>query len=739
MLMRWTSLTRKKINSAESWESSMKYHNLTCLYLLFFPVLIWSEDAYHSALRLQLQNEYNLTDGNWVLNDTEKKNNAAVNLTNVTRKLLTNAGSEPFTEILELKTSARKSNSWDNAARFATTQPVKKGDVLLLVIWMNSIESDDRYNSVVHKFELATTPYTQSLYQSGSIKPGWRQWLLPFQASVDYPAAGSRYQIDMGYMKGTIQIAGVAVINFGTKYKLSQLPISKHHMEYDGREADAPWREAALARIEQIRKGDLTIKVVNKQGQPIRNARVTADMIRHEFGFGTAIATHWFLTSTADAKTYREKLQDLTGDGRSFNMVVFENALKWDAWESDWEGDKNDVVDIIEWLRSNYIRIRGHCLVWPGTAYLPDKINQNLDNPDYLRDVIYDHIFEEAGHAGVQGAIEEWDVINEMIHNKTLENAFGTQDIYKDWLDWAHEADPAAILYINEYSVISSGGQDTATQTAYKTLLQNLITQGAPIGGLGMQGHMGANFTPPEQVLRVFDQFVDLGLRMSITEYDAVGADKTIAADYMRDILIASFSHPGMTNFLMWGFWDGAHWFDDAPIFNKDWTLKPSGEAFIEWVFKKWWTNADGLTDAQGAFTTRAFYGDYKITATVEGEEKDADLKFDRQSGEILLQLDTANTGVNSNLPPRGFELTPAYPNPFNAATTISYYLPVDDHVQLHIYNLAGERVSALIDEKQKAGSYKIGFNADNLPSGVYFFRLAISNAAFDGKLTLVR
>lgn len=713
------------------------------LFLLLIPVvLIAEDDAYHQALKQQLQTTYNLTGGQWVLYDNEKQTNASTQLTNVQKKVLVNTGTEPFTAILELKTSKRGTNSWDNATRFPITQAVKKGDICLMVIWMNSIESDVQNNAVNHKFELASDPYTQSLNQGGDVKPGWRQWLLPFEATVEYPAGspGSRYQIDMGQMKGTIQIAGVAVINYGKTYKKENLPLSTHHMEYAGNEPDAPWRAEALARIEQIRKGDLTVKVINSEGQPIKNAEVKADMLRHEFGFGTAIATKWFTTSTKDAQTYRSKLEDLTGDGRSFNMVVFENALKWEAWDGDWEGTKEEVVEIIDWLRANEIRVRGHCLVWPGTSFLPEKIKQNLTNLDYVRNTIYDHILEEAGYDGVKGNIEEWDVINEMVHNKVLETAFGTQDIYKDWLDWAHEADPNSVLYINEYSVISGGGRDTAIQTAYKALLQKLIAQGAPIGGLGIQGHMDANFTAPERVLQIFDQFSDLGLRMSITEYDASGAEKNIAADYMRDILIASFSHPGMNNFIMWGFWDGAHWHSDAPIFYKDWTLKPSGKVYIDYIFNKWWSNSVGKTDPQGRYVTRAFYGDYEFTVTVDGVEKYASAVFNRSSDEIVIQVNTAATGINdSRAEPQGFELFPAYPNPFNAATTISYHLPKTDHVRLEIYDLAGKRVRTLIDAEQKSGDYSIRFDADDLPSGTYIFRLNTLTSAHVGKLTLVR
>ena len=710
--------------------------------LILASVLLAEEDAYHQALRQQLQTEFGITGGTWVLPETEKQTNASASLSNVTRKLIANTGAEPFAEILELKTTARRPNSWDNVVRFPTTQAVKKGDALLAVIWMNSIESDVQYNTLTHKFELANDPWTQSLHQSGNIRSGWRQWLLPFEASVDYPAgaSGSRYQLDMGYMKGTVQIAGVAIINFGKAYKKERLPFSTHHMDYDGREDGAPWRAAALARIEEVRKGDLTVKVVNKLGQPIKNAEVKTEMLRHEFGFGTALSMGQWLSKTRDGQTYRDKLLDLDGRGHGFNIIVFENALKWGPWESETsEGTKAQVVECIDRLRAENIRVRGHSLVWPGTSWLPSRINNNLNNLPYLRNEIRSRIFDTAGHPGVQGSIDEWDVINEMIHNKTLENAFGTQDIYKEWLEWAHEADPDALLYLNEYNIISSGGQNPGSQSAYKALLRKLLDQGAPLHGLGMQGHMGSNLTPPERVLQVFDDFAELGLRISITEYDAAGAAPEIAADYMRDILIAAFSHPDMHNFLMWGFWDGAHWLNDAPLFKRDWTLKPSGEVFIDWVFNKWWSNSSGKTDAQGIYSTRAFYGDYEIAVQVDGVETYAAPSFNRQTGEMVVQVDTEATEVSGRAEPTGFQLAPAYPNPFNAATTLSYRLPADEHVRLAVYDLSGKQVRTLVDERQKAGSHDVRFHAEDLPSGVYFFRLTTSNLTRDGKLTLVR
>ncbi len=67
---------------------------------------------------------------------------------------------------------------------------------------------------------------------------------------------------------------------------------------------------------------------------------------------------------------------------------------------------------------------------------------------------------------------------------------------------------------------------------------------------------------------------------------------------------------------------------------------------------------------------------------------------------------------------------TKVYPNPFNTVTTIEYSIPKTGKVELTIYDMLGKKVETLVNEKQKAGEYKINFNASNLASGVYFYRL---------------
>jgi len=79
---------------------------------------------------------------------------------------------------------------------------------------------------------------------------------------------------------------------------------------------------------------------------------------------------------------------------------------------------------------------------------------------------------------------------------------------------------------------------------------------------------------------------------------------------------------------------------------------------------------------------------------------------------------------------PEKFELYDNYPNPFNPVTNIKYTLPEKSKVNLSIYNLTGQRVQTLVQKSQEAGIYTQKWNASNLASGVYFYRIKIQNSA---------
>ncbi len=88
---------------------------------------------------------------------------------------------------------------------------------------------------------------------------------------------------------------------------------------------------------------------------------------------------------------------------------------------------------------------------------------------------------------------------------------------------------------------------------------------------------------------------------------------------------------------------------------------------------------------------------------------------------------------------PIEFSLSQNYPNPFNSTTTITYSLPKDDHVSLKIYNLIGQEVAILADKEMLAGTHHVTWNAQNIPSGVYFIKITVGNHSKIKKIMLLR
>ncbi len=118
-------------------------------------------------------------------------------------------------------------------------------------------------------------------------------------------------------------------------------------------------------------------------------------------------------------------------------------------------------------------------------------------------------------------------------------------------------------------------------------------------------------------------------------------------------------------------------------------------------------------------------------------------------------QNNTPNT-INNELIPEKFELYQNYPNPFNPVTTIKYGIPSviasepdlsgergnllnDVIVTLNVYNILGEKIATLVNEKQSSGTYAVKFDASNLPSGVYFYTLRVGNFIATKKMILLK
>ena len=98
-------------------------------------------------------------------------------------------------------------------------------------------------------------------------------------------------------------------------------------------------------------------------------------------------------------------------------------------------------------------------------------------------------------------------------------------------------------------------------------------------------------------------------------------------------------------------------------------------------------------------------------------------------------------TGVSEEegLTPGKYILEQNFPNPFNPSTTINFSIPQKNFVSLRVFNIIGEEVSTLINEEKDAGSYHIKFNALNIPSGIYFYKITAGSFSATRKMILIK
>jgi hypothetical protein len=99
--------------------------------------------------------------------------------------------------------------------------------------------------------------------------------------------------------------------------------------------------------------------------------------------------------------------------------------------------------------------------------------------------------------------------------------------------------------------------------------------------------------------------------------------------------------------------------------------------------------------------------------------------------------ITTVEDELNPNL--KNYELYQNYPNPFNSTTTIRFTIPHSLHVTLKVYDILGKEIATLVDEEKNPGSYEVKFDASNLPSGVYFYKIRAGEFNQTKKMILMK
>lgn len=306
-----------------------------------------------------------------------------------------------------------------------------------------------------------------------------------------------------------------------------------------------------------------------------------------------------------------------------FDTISPENALKWQSIHPRPDGYNFDPADrYVAFGEKHEMFIIGHCLVWHSQT--PPWVFQDAEGKPLTRDALldrmHDHIRTVVGR--YKGRIAGWDVVNEALNEDgTMRQSPWFKIIGDDYLlkafQFAHEADPQAELYYNDYSLENEAKRKGAVE-----LIRKLKTAGAPITAVGLQGHDKIDTPTVQQTVDTIEAFHALGVKVNITELDvdvlprttrqntadvsataAGGAgsnpytaglpeevQQTLARRYADLFRVFVQHREAITRITFWGVTDGDSWLNNYPtrgrtnyplLFDREGKPKPAFDTVI--------------------------------------------------------------------------------------------------------------------------------------------------------------
>lgn len=270
---------------------------------------------------------------------------------------------------------------------------------------------------------------------------------------------------------------------------------------------------------------------------------------------------------------------------KEYNVVVTENAMKWSSLNNAPGQFNFTLADLmLKYANAHKQVLRGHTLVWH--EQLPRYVGEITDKAALLA-ALKEHV--QGVVTQYKGRIKIWDVVNETISdgpgNPLRENSPFVKIIGPEFIEmafrWAHEADPDAKLYYNDYNTEGLNGKSDAVFE----LVKGLLAKGVPIHGVGFQTHVDMNFSVAASKMREnLERFRKLGLAVQLTEVDvqlkgdAPKAEKLKQQAKVYSDLLTTCLAVKCEAFLVWGVSDQFSWRSSFKplLFDEDYLPKPA-------------------------------------------------------------------------------------------------------------------------------------------------------------------
>ncbi|MNZ66566.1 Endo-1,4-beta-xylanase B [compost metagenome] len=268
-----------------------------------------------------------------------------------------------------------------------------------------------------------------------------------------------------------------------------------------------------------------------------------------------------------------------------YNSLTAENDMKFERIHQSEEQYTFEAADrLVDFAEQHGMRMRGHTLVWHNQT--PDWVFEGQGGASVDRETLLarmkSHISTVMGR--YKGRIYCWDVVNEAIEDKSgvwLRESRWLELVGEDFIakafEFAHEADPTALLFYNDYNECFPEKRDKIIR-----LIQSLQARDVPIHGIGLQGHWNLNGPSLEDIRAAIERYAALGLQLHVTELDISLFDfedrrtdltrptaellELQAERYDQIFRLFREYKDVITSVTFWGAADDYTWLDDFPV-----------------------------------------------------------------------------------------------------------------------------------------------------------------------------
>ena len=558
----------------------------------------------------------------------------------------------PFQEYLRLNVPHATVNPQDVSLSFDPAGALTQGDVVYVSFYARGERLDAGIDTEIcgyvqndhTDFKLLTMPITAT--------PEWKRYFAKFEVGSQLNEGDFSLVIHAGYESQSIDIGGLVIQNYG---RLGH------------------------------RLADYFITVKDEAGNPLPEANLAIRMTDHHFKFGTQVRDHFFAISESefnemndqqrmaltpnlmekydierfvptwsDISTHRDIVRD------NFNHVVPTTGLQWEAIANKGTSVPDAAVSrVLEGGQT----VTGASVIWQKEGWPTPEDYRPAANPDpwdFHEALVASRLGEESvlsdfSMDGNAPPISDWKLLNEPLHEDYYQEVFVNAGIYENEIaalaDYFKRADsirPEATFSINEYNVINSATDDFAIQ--YRDLVTDLLAAGAPIDRVGIQAHMSRNDITKEDIVRRLDILAQTGLPIEISEFDTRDDAETpqlsaVEQERMfRDILEASYEHPSVDGFIIWGVSDKLHWRGNAPLYDSSWNIKPEAAPWFDLVQDQWKPQfVDQSVSEHGEWLAPIglYHGTYEVVARMNGITAVTTIEVEGD-GEMTVTLNTS-------------------------------------------------------------------------------------------------